>query len=113
MASLFRPRYLILVTLLLCGVFFYLYTSRQLLNAARTSYHSLRDPGLSTRLAKAEEIYQRTLKGREQLLNKFGPSPKDIVMYVLFFFSLLVLEVGFHVPVVPGFHQTRTHGPPM
>ena len=93
MSSLFRPRYLILVTLLLCGGLFHFYTSRQILNAARTSYHSLRDPGLSTRLENAEEMYQRMLKGRGELLNKFGPNPKDIVMYANFLLTLSVTQI--------------------
>lgn len=58
-----------------------------MLNAARTSFHSLQDSGLSSRIAKSEEIYQRMLKGREELLNKFGPNPRDIVMFVPFFTS--------------------------
>lgn len=113
MASLFRPRNLILVTLSLCGGLFYFYSSRQLLNAARSSYHSQKDPGLPSRLAKGEEIYRRMLKGREDLLEKFGPSPKDVVMYVCCLFSYFSTGMKLSELFITGFHQIRIHGQPI
>ena len=50
---------------------------------------SLKDDSLSARLERADHIYNKVLKDRQGLIQKFGPSASDVVPSVSYIFNLL------------------------
>ena len=58
-----------------------------------------RDLSLTAKLDRAELIYQKSLQGRQGLIKKFGPTPKQIAMCVFFFSAVSFLFVALEVDV--------------
>ena len=69
-----HPRYTLLVIFTLGATFFLL------------PYPSDSDSSLSSRLDRAERIYQDFLPHRQELIKKFGPNPQDVESFVFLFF---------------------------
>ncbi|THH18079.1 hypothetical protein EUX98_g9015 [Antrodiella citrinella] len=78
MASVLRnPRNAIILFALVAGAL-YLYTSSS--SAADRPFGFI-DETLPARVGNAERIYQKTVSGRQGLIQKFGPEPSDIAMF--------------------------------
>ena len=82
-----HPRYIVLVGFIVCATF-YLLTS-EVSPFPPPSIHNgavyevtLKDTGLPGRLARADKIYNKFLKDRQGLIEKWGPTKNDILMYV-------------------------------
>ncbi|EPQ55518.1 hypothetical protein GLOTRDRAFT_121112 [Gloeophyllum trabeum ATCC 11539] len=74
-----HPRYSLFVLLVLSGTLYMLATDS--LWGYGSPHVVTYDPSLSSRIAKSEMIYERMLKKRQQLIERFGPSPKDIATF--------------------------------
>lgn len=60
---------------------------------------SIRDSGVSARLEQAERAYEKVVGDRKEMLRKFGPTPKDLSMYVELLSSTTSSErVSFRFP---------------
>ncbi|TCD62167.1 hypothetical protein EIP91_007273 [Steccherinum ochraceum] len=70
-----HPRYALLVFVILAGTVWLLFS-----DGGHVSQAGVRDLSLSARLDRAEKIYQKTLKGRQGLIKKFGPTPNQIAI---------------------------------
>jgi len=90
MAPVFKrhPRYALLLSLLLAGVLYTLYSSGSFNYKSSTlNLTPLRlevkeyDTTLPSRVARADAIYDKALKDRHGLIKKFGPTPKDVALF--------------------------------
>ena len=99
-----HPRYLFTIVLFILTTIYVL----------SLSYHSTPLPatvawgasGLADRMERAELIYNKVLLDRQGLIHKFGPTPNDVLMWVIplcVFFGILTLWAL-------GFLQTRSLG---
>jgi len=76
-----HPRYFFLVALVLSATFFLLSPYESPLSTDSYAAY-IRDSTLSARLERAEAVYQKVIAGRKDLIQKFGQTSRDIVMYV-------------------------------
>ena len=79
-------------------------SSEALKKAPPVVYH-----GVSARVRRAERAYQKMLRGRDALIGKVGPTPRDVALSVILclaFFSCLFPRLT----TVIDFHQTKNHG---
>ena len=83
-----HPRYALFISGLIFIAFFLLSSNSDysLHPTSRTSGLPP-DPSLPGRVARAEEIYKDMLDQRQELIRKFGPTPAQVVMYVVFSIS--------------------------
>ncbi|OAX37470.1 hypothetical protein K503DRAFT_866852 [Rhizopogon vinicolor AM-OR11-026] len=75
-----HPRYFLLVALVLTATFFLLgpYQSPP----STDSYAAyIRDSTLPARIERAEGVYQKTITDRKGLIQKYGPTSRDIAMF--------------------------------
>lgn len=83
-----HPRYIVLVGLIVCATFYLLTTDVSSFppppytSSSNVYEVTLKDQGLPGRVARADKIYNKFLGDRQGLIQKFGPSPEDIMMYV-------------------------------
>ena len=54
-------------------------------------------PDLTSRVQCAERAYQKMLLGRDALIAKVGPGPRNVALFVLFFSSALANAVAMAV----------------
>ncbi|KAH8082829.1 methyltransferase domain-containing protein [Cristinia sonorae] len=72
-----HPRYAVLVFAILAGTVWLLFADSH----GPILQSGSRDLSLSARVSRAENIYQKILKGRKGLIGKFGPTPEKITMF--------------------------------
>lgn len=70
-----HPRYAFLVFVILGGTIWLL-----LSEGGHVVQAGVRDLSLHAKLERAERIYQKTIHGRQGLIQKFGPSPNQVAM---------------------------------
>ena len=63
---------------------------------------SMRDSELSARLERAERVYSKVVEDRREMIRKFGPTARDIFMYVDHVISHSVPTHSFQVPTRQG-----------
>ena len=66
----------------------------------------IRDSGLPARLERAERVYSKAVGERKEMIRKFGPTPRDIQMYVDHPISDFDLNSAF----LSGSRKIRNHG---
>ena len=88
-----HPRYSLLILVTLITTFYLLFVPHQ---EQIHSFH-LQDHGLDARVQRSHRVYDKLLLQREGLIKKWGPTPKDIAVYVVSFsvFPLLIVCVQF------------------
>jgi hypothetical protein len=98
-----HPRYFILVALVLTATIFLLNPYHPHSTDSYAAY--IRDSTLPARIERAERVYQKVIVDRKELIRKYGPTPRDIVMYVS-------TTERFHrgAEQVTGSHQTKNRG---
>jgi hypothetical protein len=76
-----HPRYVFFVALIILTTV-YLLNSNQVPPALVTlrGPANVYDTTLPARVVRAENIYDRVLRGRQSLIKRFGPTPHDIAM---------------------------------
>jgi hypothetical protein len=76
-----HPRYFLLVALVLTATFLILNPYQP--PPPTDSYAAyIRDSTLPARIERAERVYQKVIADRKELIQKYGPTSRDIVMYV-------------------------------
>lgn len=78
-----HPRYVLLLAFLLVGSFLYLNAPYASLEYTAQTAGFPGDPTLPSRVERAEKTYQKVLEKRQALIKKHGPSPSQVMMYVL------------------------------
>jgi hypothetical protein len=73
-----HPRYSLLIFVTLITTFYLLFIPHEQIH----SFH-VQDNSLDTRVQRSHAIYDKILTQRQDLLKKFGPSLKDIALYVV------------------------------
>jgi len=76
-----HPRYFVLVALVLTATFFLL-NPYQSPSSADSYIAYIRDSTLPARIERAEKVYQKVIADRKDLIQKYGPSSRDIAMCV-------------------------------
>lgn len=71
-----HPRYSVFIFLILLVTFYLLSPYKE--QTLHFSSRLLADRGLVGRLARSNRIYEKTLKDRQSLIEKFGPTPSDV-----------------------------------
>ncbi|KAH7882564.1 methyltransferase domain-containing protein [Phlebopus sp. FC_14] len=75
-----QPRYFIFVALLiLASILAFNPYHSTLRTDSYTAY--LRDHDLPARLQRSEHVYSRVIANRKEMIQKYGPTPKDILMF--------------------------------
>lgn len=74
-----HPRYSLFILVVLATTFYLLTPLNQ--EPFPTSLFVMKDNDLSNRVYRAHHIYNKVLEDRKGLINKFGPSPKDIAVF--------------------------------
>ncbi|KAG2139810.1 methyltransferase domain-containing protein [Suillus bovinus] len=75
-----HPRYFLLVALVLTSTFILLSPYGSPLSTDSYAAY-IRDNTLPARLERAERVYQKVIAGRKNLIQRYGPSSRDIVMF--------------------------------
>ncbi|KAJ7058195.1 methyltransferase domain-containing protein [Mycena amicta] len=76
-----HPRYSLFVLLCLVGTFYLLGVYEPSTAILKTTLRDLHAHDLPTRLERSKRIYNKMLVERQGLIRKFGPEPKDIVLF--------------------------------
>ncbi|KDQ49958.1 hypothetical protein JAAARDRAFT_42446 [Jaapia argillacea MUCL 33604] len=80
-----HPRYALLIFLVLMGTLYMLASDKIPEYEGYGVNESKKplgyDPDLGVRVQRAERVYQKMLKNREALVDKFGPNPNDVVNF--------------------------------
>jgi hypothetical protein len=76
-----HPRYFLLVALVLTTTFFLLSPYESPLSTDSYAAY-IRDNTLPARLERSERVYQKVIAGRKDLIQRYGPNSRDIVMCV-------------------------------
>ena len=76
-----HPRYSLVIFITLIATFYLLFVPHE---RPAQLFH-VQDTSLETRVQRSHTIYEKFLAQRQGLLKKFGPSPNQISMYVVFF----------------------------
>lgn len=74
-----HPRYFLLVALVLTATFLLLNPYQPPSTDSYAAY--IRDSTLPARIERAERVYQKVIADRKDLIQKFGPTSRDIVMF--------------------------------
>ena len=82
-----HPRYSLLIFVTLITTLYLLFVPHE----HPIQQFQVQDNTLETRVQRSHAIYDKLLVQRQGLLNKFGPNPKDIALYVLVF---TFVEIG-------------------
>lgn len=78
MASALRnPRNALILFVLVAGALYLFSSSGSSSSSAKFGFI---DESLPARVSNGERIYQKTVGGRQGLIQKFGPTPQDVVM---------------------------------
>jgi hypothetical protein len=102
MLSLRRhPRFIILLSFLLTASLLLLLSHSPFVALQPTSRRLLKPSAgfrdLTSRVQRAERAYQKMLLGRDALITKVGPAPRNVALFVLFFSSALANAVAMAV----------------
>ncbi|KAF9219871.1 hypothetical protein BS17DRAFT_740073 [Gyrodon lividus] len=75
-----HPRYFIFVALVILAT---IYILNPYQSPVRTDSYAayIRDNELPARLARAEHVYSKMIAGRKEMIRKYGPTPRDILMF--------------------------------
>lgn len=100
-----NPRYTLSVFVILAVTFYllspYQLSSQSLAPQVSSLTHNVHD--LPARMERAERIYNKVLHDRQGLIRKFGPTPRDVEMYVCRESQTrLCLQVDVPLPQVPS-----------
>ncbi|EIW75021.1 hypothetical protein CONPUDRAFT_132617 [Coniophora puteana RWD-64-598 SS2] len=79
-----HPRYALLVAFVLLGTFLFLnpFSDSSDLSSNPSAFAAyIRDTSLPAKLARAEQVYTKTLKSRQELIHRHGPTAHDILMF--------------------------------
>jgi hypothetical protein len=76
-----HPRYFISVAMVILTT---IYLLNPYQSPLRTDLYeiSIRDSELPARLERAERVYSKVVGERKEMIQKFGPTARDILMYV-------------------------------
>lgn len=76
-----HPRYFVSIALIIAATIYFLIPSQAPIQSI--SFGALvRDTGLPARLERAEQVYQKVVSDRKDMIRKYGPTPRHIHMYV-------------------------------
>ncbi|KAL4078085.1 methyltransferase domain-containing protein [Scleroderma citrinum] len=75
-----HPRYFLFMTLIIAATIYFLIPSQSPIRS--NSFATLvRDTGLPARLERAEQVYQKVVSDRKDMIRKHGPTPRHIHMF--------------------------------
>ena len=98
-----HPRFIILLSSLLTASLLLLLSHSPFATLQPTSRKPLKPPtgfrDVAARVQRAERAYQKMLLGRDALIAKVGPAPRNVALFVLFFSSALANTVAMVVQV--------------
>ena len=101
------PRYILLILFVLVGSFLF-FQGAFTPHVHSASFVGLPgDPHLPARVQRAERAYQKVLEKRQELIQKHGPSPSSIMMYVP---RAIYDASGRAEYTLLGFHPMRSRG---
>jgi len=89
-----HPRYSLFILVTLITTFYLLFVPRESSSSSSSSSFHLQDNTLEDRVRRSHATYDKILTQRQGLLKKFGPTPKDIALYVSFFLTFIPPKVG-------------------
>lgn len=76
-----HPRYFLFMALIVMATIYFLIPSQSPIQS--NSFAALvRDTGLPARLERAEQVYQKVISDRKDMIRKYGPTPRHIHMCV-------------------------------
>jgi hypothetical protein len=78
-----HPRYVLLVFFFFFCTLYFFYPIQQ--HPTFKPIYIFQHNTLSNRLERSDHIYEKSLTSRQGMIKKFGPAPKDIILYVQVF----------------------------
>lgn len=73
-----HPRFSFFILIAFIATVYLLYPSQEV--APPQTIYILRENNLANAVARAQRIYDKTLRNRQTLIKKFGPTPKDVTL---------------------------------
>lgn len=89
-----HPRYAFLALLVFACTLYLFYPIQQ--RSVFKPIYIFKENTLANRLARSDHIYEKALSSRQDMIKKFGPSPKEIALYVLVSMALVMWYVENH-----------------
>ena len=97
-----HPKYVVLLAVLVVGSFLYLNAPYPTHDYTATVVGFPGDPSLPSRVERAERSYKKVLEKRQDLIKKHGPSPSQVVLYVVQILCSDGRLIRVQVPSEPG-----------